>query len=81
MNCDKLYFRINQKSVVVVILANIAAWFLGAFAAYYAKVYLYTFVFVANVCLAVAIFVSHTMGNPRVQALDFVKFCSLINKF
>lgn len=57
----------NQKGVNVVILANIAAWFLGTFASFYVRVYLYIFVFVANVCLGVAIFVFHTMGNPRVS--------------
>lgn len=52
------------------VLANLAAWFLGSFAVYYVKVYLYIFVFAANVCLAVAIFFSHTLGNPRVKAND-----------
>lgn len=59
--------RINQKAISIVLLANISAWFLGAFAVYFVKVYLYTAVLVANICLSVAIFVFHIMGNPRVN--------------
>lgn len=63
---SNLLYRINQKAILFVLAANIASWFLGSFAVYYVKVYLYTAVLVSNVLLGVAIFIFHTAGNPRV---------------
>lgn len=53
--------------------ANVASWFLGSFAVYYVKMYLYTAVFISNILLGVAIFVFHTTGNPRVIISSMLK--------
>lgn len=55
----------------IILLTNVGAWFLGAFAVFYAKVYLYTGVFIANLCLSLATLVFHIMGNPRVMMFTF----------
>ena len=47
--------------------ANLASWFSGVIAIYYAKVYLFTTVAGLNMFLGLAIFLSHAMGNPEVS--------------
>ena len=55
--------------MLIILAANVGSWFLGSFAVYFVKVYLYTGVFISNIVLGIAIFAFHTTGNPRVMKI------------
>ncbi len=47
---------------------NVASWFFGLFAVYYANLAMYSIVSALNISLGVSIFVFHASGNPWVCA-------------
>ncbi len=55
----------NQSDLYIIPL-NIATGLLDAWAVYSVSLPLYSVAFIMNTSLAVAIFVFHTLGNPKV---------------
>ena len=56
----------NGKGLLVLLPLNVATWLVGAQAVYAVNVSLYTSVFLLNLFLGGAIFLFHSLGNPKV---------------
>lgn len=68
--------------MIVKLAINVAAWFLAAFAVFYAKVYLYAIVAALNIALGCLSLFCHISGNPTVKqsflVLSLFDFCLII---
>lgn len=58
--------RINQRSLLFIIPASVAAWFMGLFAIYSQLFSMYVVVFWLNIGLGLTVLVFHMLGNHKV---------------
>ncbi len=69
---NKLVFSANTKGLMVILPINLAAWWIGMSAVYYANLAMYSTVSALNISLGISIFVFHALGNPRVHTFYIV---------
>ncbi len=62
-------FSVNSKGVFLILPLNMATWFVGSQAVYAMNLPLFGTVAILNLCLGIAIFAFHTLGNPRVRKI------------
>lgn len=61
----------NYFGLLLKILINMAAWFLGLYAVYYQKFALYIIVFGLNMCNGIVIIWFHALANEKVCSGQF----------